>query len=70
MQLEREGAAVTKLKLDLHAIFNQGDLLEIELRRIIEEQDLQIKEVHRRIEVLERGKAQVRVFPALPTAFP
>jgi DNA-nicking Smr family endonuclease len=49
---------VAKLKLDLHAIFNQGDLLEIELNRIVREA------VEKRIELVEiipgKGSGQLK----------
>jgi len=49
---------VAKLKLDLHAIYNKGDLLEIELNRIIREA------VEKRIELVEiipgKGSGQLK----------
>lgn len=49
---------MAKLKLDLHAIFNQGDLLEIELNRIVREA------VEKRIELVEiipgKGSGQLK----------
>jgi DNA-nicking Smr family endonuclease len=49
---------VAKLKLDLHDIYNKGDLLEIELNRIIHEA------VEKRIELVEiipgKGSGQLK----------
>ena len=49
---------MAKLKLDLHDIFNKGDLLETELNRIIQEA------VRKRIELVEiipgKGSGQLK----------
>jgi dsDNA-specific endonuclease/ATPase MutS2 len=49
---------MAKLKLDLHDIFNKGDLLEIELRRVINDA------VKKRIELVEiipgKGSGQLK----------
>jgi len=52
------GGAMAKLKLDLHDLYNKGDLIDTELRRIVQEA------MDRRIELVEiipgKGSGQLK----------